>query len=631
MPFLNRFTIVIFLWLGLLLCCACNNRSPEHPADRGKLPDTLVRYYNELIIAIDTLNQSKQKALVESVLSLPREQVGPYYAYFKGLRYKLAGIKDSALYCYRLMQADTAIPGLYSLQQYALFSAGISGESIVPSDKVAAMLKVIRQAEQEKSIFVYLLYDLLAQTYYINGNIDKAVAYTDRYFQYHPLHGSPVIQQRYHDISFMLAAKREHAQAMKQHLEQARELALRLGDSMALARTYDYEGQLHSVKKEHAQAVASTRIFFNYLKQHNLLKKYAFNNLATSFVRNQQPDSAIYYYEEAIQWARQHPGASLFGEYQGLAEVYRKQGDYKKQAIALDSAINIFGRNVATIEAGKIAELQTRYETEKKDQAIASLQTSNRLSRRLITQQRWIFLATSLLLGTLALIIYNSYRRKLLLARNEKLSLENRKLLLEQKALQLQLDPHFIYNAVANMQGLISSDKKKEANAYLVTFSSLMRNMLELNRQDLISVDEEINALEHYIRLQQMRFENVFDYNIDTGDLDTSEIQIPPMLVQPFVENAVEHGFKNIEYKGMLQITFTEEEGSLHISVRDNGVGAMEQGRPEKKSLSGAIIRERLDVLFNQEKTVAYFKTYSYTPEQGKGYLVDLYIPLLTA
>jgi len=625
------YKLALIFWLGIVLC-SCNRPEPKTAAGSDSRPDTATQHYISALIGYDTLNGKQKRALVQQLLATEKgTQHSPYYYYVKGLQLDLAHNTDSALYYYGLMKADTATPDLYALQQYAIFNNNIMEENIVSSDKVSALLRVTRTAEEGKSTFVYLLYDLLAKTYYRNANTDKAIIYTDLYFKHNPLQSSPVIQQRYHDISFMLAAQKNKAWAMGEHLERAQELAIQLGDSLALARTYDYESQLYSLKKQPGRALESSRKFFNYLKQHNLLRKYAFNNMATTFIRNRQPDSAIYYYGLAIQWARQHPGSDLFSEFQGLAEVYRFKQDYKNAAIALDSAINIFGRNTAAIEAEKIEELHTRYQTEKKDQAIASLQTTNRLNRKLITQQRWIFLAASLLLGTLALIVYNTYRRKLLVAKNEKLSAENRKLLLEQKALQLQLDPHFIYNAVANMQGLISSDKKKEANAYLVTFSSLMRNMLELNRQDLISVGEEIGALENYIRLQQMRFEHAFAYRIDTNGLDTEALLIPPMLVQPFVENAIEHGFKNIAYQGMLDITFTAEAVQLHICVSDNGAGPDTQDPSAKKSLSGSIIGERLDVLFNRKEKIAYFNTQSHTAANGKGYRVDLYIPLITA
>jgi hypothetical protein len=244
------------------------------------------------------------------------------------------------------------------------------------------------------------------------------------------------------------------------------------------------------------------------------------------------------------------------GVYGGLNETYWSMGDCQNAHIALDSVLQIYARNTEAIQATKIEQIHTRYETEKKDQAIASLQTTNALNEKIITQQRWIFAAAGLLLLIVLLFMYNLYRRRLLTEKNENLLLENKRMALEQKTRQMQLNPHFIYNAIANLQGLIGGGKKQEANAYLVSFSQLMRNVLELNRHEMISLEDEITSLKNYIELQQMRFANMFDYRIDVQNLDTEAIMIPPMLLQPFVENAIEHGFKNIGYKGQLQISF---------------------------------------------------------------------------
>lgn len=276
-------------------------------------------------------------------------------------------------------------------------------------------------------------------------------------------------------------------------------------------------------------------------------------------------------------------------------------------------------------------ELHTQYQTAKKDQAIVGLQLNNELNKKVITQQRWIFVVICILLAIIAISIYSAYRQKLLREKNEKLLIENKRLLLEQKTRQMQLNPHFIYNAIANLQGLIRSDKKTEANAYLLAFSKLMRNILELNRHDLIPLDDEINSLKNYIKLQQMRFENMFEYSVDTGNLDIESLLIPPMLLQPFVENSVEHGFKSIGHKGNLTIRFRQEQTQLIITIDDNGAGKKVEtySPPEKESLSRIIIQERLDILFNKTDRQAYFE--AGPKPQGMGFLVIVSIPLLIA
>lgn len=625
-PFVLQIFILFFVGTSCQKQAGSNSNSSNGFSNKGS------RYYLPLILSEDTLDKEKRNALVkQELLKLQRsgDTGNPYYHYFKGRELELSEYNDSALYHYRQMVADTSENDLAVLKQFLLFDAGMGNGRVVNSKTVTGILHAIRKAEKHRSIFLYRLYDLLAKSYYTQRNIGPCIEYTNLYFAHHPLRYSPIIRQRYFDISCMLAFSTGKKEAMRRYLDSARTLAQDIGDSLALMRTYDYESQISSSEGQFGKAVENSRLLFDYLKSHDILQMYAFNNLATSFEYNGQMDSAIHYYKEAITWSRQHPNTDLLWVYESLAEVYQKERDYKNATWALDSSIRIFGRNVDNAQAEKIEELRTQFQTEKKDQSIASLQATGRLNRKIISQQRWFFAGGLVITSMIGLYLYNRYRRKLLQERNEKLLIENKKLRLEQRVLQLQLNPHFVYNSIANLQGLICSGDKREAAAYLRAFSHVMRSTLELNREDVIPLKEEIEALENYIHLQQMRFKEAFEYIIETGDIAMEAVLIPPMLLQPFVENAIEHGFRNIDYKGNLRLSFIQKEDQLHISIYNNGTGVEKAGTSLKKSLSQSIIKERLDTLFNQEKRLAYFEARPEIMENGKGYLVNLYLPLL--
>lgn len=625
--------LLLPLFVALYWCAGCRmpDQQTKAPANTGTSDKT----YIWLILSADTIKSklyaNELRARVARLEATPDKATNPWYYYLRGSLYTQEKKFDSASLFFRQVVPAPEQKELQTLKDYVTLDRALSGSDIAKADLVTRILDAIRRAEQHQSVFTYRLYDLLAKSYYNNQNIAKAVEYTQQYYNHHPFRTHPNIRQRYFDIAFMLAARQLNTAAMERFLDSARQLALQIDDTLALARTYDYESQLYSARKEFDKAVAPQRRYFNYLKSQHKLQLQAFNNMATSFVRNHQTDSAIYYYKAAILWAGQQPEKmNLLVEFQGLHEAYKQKGDYKNALEALHAAFNIFGRNMQVIEASRIEELHTQYQTEKKDQAIAALQMNNELNKKVIAQQRWIFVGVCTLLAIIAFYVYNIYRQKLLREKNERLSIENKRLLLEQKTRQMQLNPHFIYNAIANMQGLISADKKREANAYLVSFSKLMRNVLELNRHDLIPLEDEIGSLKNYIELQQMRFEHTFSYSIDTDDTDVSSILIPPMLVQPFVENSIEHGFKSIDYPGKLTISFRQEQQQLMICIDDNGAGEQEKthGPREKKSLSRIITQERLDLLFNKTTRVAYFEAQS-KPE-GQGFRATIYLPLLT-
>ena len=154
--------------------------------------------------------------------------------------------------------------------------------------------------------------------------------------------------------------------------------------------------------------------------------------------------------------------------------------------------------------------------------------------------------------------------------------------------------------------------------------------MLELNRQDFITLDKEIKSLRYYVELQQMRFSHSFQFKIETGSLELENILIPPMLVQPFVENAIEHGLKNLEKEGLLQVEVTAENNTLLISIMDNGQGGQDAWlkNPNKESLSQIITEELIEFLYVKDKNVSGVKISPNFKADGTGYKVEIYIPL---
>jgi hypothetical protein len=612
---------------------SCNNRDEKTAPVKHQVVSE--HDYIQALLAMDTLpmpRRIEQISLMLEEFDSTEYPGNPYYNYLQGYILQLENEPDSALIYYRNMKLDE-LSGLSILKEYAILASTTNEADIADSELMATIMHVIAKAEKTNNPFTYRLYDLLARFYYRNQNSEKAAAYTHLYYKNHPFKDQITVRQRYHALLFILAVRNTDTETMRVHLDSCRKLALQINDSLTLMRTYEGESQLQALTGHHAEAVKGYRKYFQYLKRNGLLDIVAFNNMAKMVLDNNEPDSAIHYFKEAIRWAKENvPTADLVGIYGGLNETYWSMGDCRNAHIALDSVLKIYARNTEAIQATKIEQIHTRYETEKKDQAIASLQTTNALNEKIITQQRWIFAAAGLLILIVLLFMYNLYRRRLLTEKNEKLSLENKRMALEQKTRQMQLDPHFIYNAIANLQGLIGGGKKQEANAYLVSFSRLMRNILELNRHEMISLEDEITSLKNYIELQQMRFADMFDYRVDVQDLDTEAIMIPPMLLQPFVENAIEHGFKNISYKGQLQITFRLDAQQLHIDISDNGVGIEEQPKnlSGKTSLSRIITQERLDILFNTGSRKAWFETHT-NAAFGKGTEVNIYIPVLAA
>ncbi len=223
--------------------------------------------------------------------------------------------------------------------------------------------------------------------------------------------------------------------------------------------------------------------------------------------------------------------------------------------------------------------------------------------------QEWWFIMALIGLAILLISLFIRFRinqvRSKARAQQQRLELENAMLELEQKALRLQMNPHFIFNALNSIQGLIATQDTKAARYYLAKFSKLMRRVLENSREAQISLEREIESLQVYLDLERFCGGEKFEYVIQTDEkLNPDETLVPPMLIQPFVENAIIHGINHLEErKGRIELRFELENESLICTIRDNGIGRekarlVEKHRvPGHKSTALLVTQERLNMM----------------------------------
>lgn len=209
------------------------------------------------------------------------------------------------------------------------------------------------------------------------------------------------------------------------------------------------------------------------------------------------------------------------------------------------------------------------------------------------------------LLGALGILLtaafFNSRYNRLKAKSDQERKLlvqENKMLNLQQKALQLQMNPHFVFNALNSIQGLIAKEDNKKARRYLQQFSSMMRNVLNQSRQETISLDDEIEYLKSYLSLEQMANNDSFDYNIDITENVEDGISIPTMIIQPFIENAIIHGVKGLkEKRGEINVLFDQNGDRIKCTISDNGQGRKAAAKNKvstHKSVAIDVVNERL-------------------------------------
>jgi len=209
-----------------------------------------------------------------------------------------------------------------------------------------------------------------------------------------------------------------------------------------------------------------------------------------------------------------------------------------------------------------------------------------------------IFIA-ALLGSILFLILFIRQRQK------TKQELSNKaKLQLELKAIYAQLNPHFIFNALSSIQGLINKQDIKGANDYLSDFARLLRESLNNSNKDEISLKEEIQTLDTYLKLEQLRFG--FSYEIGAApEMNLYETGIPALLLQPLVENAVKHGVSSLQEKGYIRIKFEKDDDTMIVTILDNGTGFIDKRTSRGFGLK--LTQERINLLnqLNPEQKIS--------------------------
>jgi LytS/YehU family sensor histidine kinase len=190
------------------------------------------------------------------------------------------------------------------------------------------------------------------------------------------------------------------------------------------------------------------------------------------------------------------------------------------------------------------------------------------------------FVAAILVLGIFYLVVRSRTRQRfrLQLERSGKekqiAEIRQKATELEMQALRAQMNPHFIFNSLNSINRFILQNNKAEASEYLIKFSKLVRMILQNSQASLISLESELESLRLYLEMEALRFNYHFDYKISVPEyLDIEMLKVPPLIIQPFVENAIWHGLMHKEEKGQLDIEVWQEEDWVFLKVTDNGIG----------------------------------------------------------
>ncbi len=301
-----------------------------------------------------------------------------------------------------------------------------------------------------------------------------------------------------------------------------------------------------------------------------IAKTYA--NLGAIYLVQKKYDNALSCTNKGLALAKE---LKIFDQIQTfektLSEIYEKQNDlskalkhYKLYSIAKDSVAN-----TETVKNSIRAEMNFDFDRKEMLQKEAQIKREVVYREQVKSNRLKIFFSVfSVLLVTgFAFVLYNRTQLK------KRLTLEKELAIYEQKALHLQMNPHFIFNCLGSISSFIVQNSTDAAIKYLAKFSKLMRLTLEYSKESLIPIDKEIEGLQNYLELEQLRFNNSFQFKINKCKEIEDDVALPPLLLQPFVENAIIHGINPKVNTGLITLDFYIEKDSLICIVTDNGMG----------------------------------------------------------
>lgn len=331
--------------------------------------------------------------------------------------------------------------------------------------------------------------------------------------------------------------------------------------------------------------------------------------------------SYSYNYEDAGEWK--------------LALDYWKKYESVKDSILSENSLR------------QINELQTKYETAKKNEEIATLAKENEMREaeadRRATWNRILVggLVLFAIMGGLVVFMLRQRHnnQQLIAAKNEEIKTARfRQQLseLEMKALRAQMNPHFIFNCMNSINRMILSKESDNASRYLTRFSRLIRLMLENSEKTVVPLQDELAMLEAYIQLEALRFKGKIHYRISVDEaIDQEDTLVPSMVLQPFVENAIWHGLMHKKGNGLINVSISEDNNVLRCVIEDNGVGRDKALELEKravttrKSMGLQITEERLRLFSKKEmQRLINITDRKDSVDRALGTRVDINIPI---
>ena len=436
-----------------------------------------------------------------------------------------------------------------------------------------------------------IIFNNLGLSYLKSDNLDSAEIYFNKAVKFFKkLKHYEGLSAAYGNLGSIYLEK-NNLDLVKIYLTKSLEYAKKANSTDGIISTNLSWGKYYYKKRNYREAIKNLKHALELSKKTNnklyILDIYKY--LARSFAKIESADSTSFYYEKFVD--------------------------------AKDSLLSA--------EKEKIArKIEAQYQTQLKEREIKNLKQANAIKELKLkkTKQRNLFIQI-FLLGIVAFVI--------LLIRKNKIKFENKIIEFKQKLLRSQMNPHFIFNALTTIQNFLSKKDCNTAMSALSKFASLMRQIIENSREEFVSLREELNTVRNYLEIQKLRKKS-FEYEIEVDEsIDVDEVEVPPMLLQPFIENSIKHAFPVPSEENKILVKLEKYKDGIVYSVVDNGIGVNKslelknKERSNHKSYAIEITKERLKLLYSRKKKIRFeISDLQKIDRNLQGTLVKFYLPL---
>lgn len=483
-------------------------------------------------------------------------------------------------------------------------------------------LKFLHSSELEKNTYEQAMANtMISITFYKTNQFEKGLNFADKAAALLP---SITVDKQKQKILYFLSvrymthylnteSKLSIEKSLKFNLQHLA-LSKKLKDTIEFSRSYFNLSGTAEASKDYRMAMVYLDSGYVFMDKTDSIDLYDYNvNKASLYLELKNYKEASLYADSALFFVKKTAHATDIAVcYNLIAKIAQAKGDYKKALYYynLDKAINDSINSV--YKAKVVAELEKKYNQSQNENKIKDLDKK---------KQFYLFLAIAGLLAALAIAFF---------LRQQSLKHKKNILETEQRLNRARMNPHFFFNALTTLQKFALRDNDGQAMASnLSKFSNIMRETLESTYKEYVTIEQEIEFLNEYLEVQKIRFPRAFSYEVSADkNLDIDELQIPAMIIQPFVENSIEHGFVGVEYEGNIKIKFSLENKELLIEIKDNGKGLNTTLKENNEHISRAsqIIKDRIYLLNIKLKTKAGF---SIDNAENGGVVVKIHLPLL--